>query len=144
VPGCEERYLYPEARVRAGLQLGRFRAASSCMDLSDGLADGVRQLAAASGVGIVIDADALPIPDDVRRWHDRAGVDSVEAALSGGDDYELLFTVRPRNTGRLRGAAARCGNLPITKIGVVTKDTAQLVRRGAAVTTLPEGYQHFR
>ena len=69
VPGCEDRYLYPLARVRAGLQLSHHRAASSCMDLSDGLADGVRQLAAASGVGILVDGDALPIPDEVRRWH---------------------------------------------------------------------------
>ena len=63
---------------------------------------------------------------------------------SGGDDYELLFTVRPKHAGRLRGAAKRCGDLPITRIGVVTEDTAQLVRRGSAVSALPEGYQHFR
>ena len=143
VPSCEERYLYPVARVRAGLQLGHHGAASSCMDLSDGLADGVRQLAAASGVGFVVDGDALPIPEEVRRWHDAHGGDAVAAALSGGDDYELLFTVRPKHAGRLRGAAKRCGDLPITRIGVVTADTAQLVRRGSAVTVLPAGYQHF-
>ena len=68
----------------------------------------------------------------------------MAAALSGGDDYELLFTVRPKHAGRLRGAANRCGDLPITRIGVVTEDTAQLVRRGSAVAALPEGYQHFR
>jgi thiamine-monophosphate kinase len=113
------------------------------MDLSDGLADGVRQLAAASGVGFVVDGDALPIPEEVRRWHDAHGGDAVAAALSGGDDYELLFTVRPKHAGRLRGAAKRCGDLPITRIGVVTADTAQLVRRDSAVTPLPAGYQHF-
>ena len=144
VPECEDRYLYPQARVRAGLQLSYHRAASSCMDLSDGLADGVRQLAAASGVGILVDGDALPIPDEVHRWHGAHGGDPVAAALSGGDDYELLFTVRRKHAGRLRGTATRCGDLPITRIGVVTEDTAQLVRRGSAVSTLPEGHQHFR
>jgi thiamine-monophosphate kinase len=140
----EERYLYPVARVRAGVQLGHYGAASSCMDLSDGLADGVRQLAAASNVGIVIDGDALPIPDEVRGWHEQHGADAVAAAITGGDDYELLFTVRPRHGGRLRGAAARCADLPITRIGVVTKDMAQLVRRGSSMSALPEGFQHFR
>ena len=144
VPVCEERYLYPVARVRAGLQLSHHGAASSCMDLSDGLADGVRQLTAASRVGLLVDGDALPIPDEVRRWHDVHGGDAVAATLAGGDDYELIFTVRPKHAGRLRGAAKRCGDLPITRIGVVTEDTAQLVRRGSAVNALPEGFQHFR
>ena len=91
----EQRYLRPEPRVRAGMLLGRNRAASSCMDLSDGLADGVRQVAAASSVGITIDAAALPLADDVRRWHEITDADPVETALQGGDDYELLFTARP-------------------------------------------------
>ena len=73
------------------------------MDLSDGLADGVRQLAAASGVGILVDGDALPIPDEVHRWHGAHGGDAVAAALSGGDDYELLFT----GTSQARRPAAR-------------------------------------
>src|SRR5687767_11292887 len=49
---CVERYLRPEPRVRAGVLLGRNRAATSCIDVSDGLADAVRQVAEASGVGI--------------------------------------------------------------------------------------------
>ena len=55
---CEARYLRPQPRVRAGVVVGRNRAASSCMDLSDGLADAVRQVAEASGVGMNIDAAA--------------------------------------------------------------------------------------
>ena len=144
LPACEERYLYPVARIRAGLEIGHYGAASSCMDLSDGLADGLRQLAAASGVGVIVDGDALPVTEEARRWFGAHGADAVATALSGGDDYELLFTVRPRHGGRLRGAIARCGNLPITRIGVVTGDKAQLVRRGSSVTALPEAYQHFR
>ena len=50
---CVDRYLYPEPRVRLGLLLARNRAASACIDLSDGLADGVHRIAEASGVGAV-------------------------------------------------------------------------------------------
>ena len=142
--GCVGRYLKPEPRVRAGRQLAHHGAASSCIDLSDGLADGVRQIALASGVGVTIDADALPLSDEARRWHADAGTDALTAALSGGDDYELLFTVRPRHRGRLRGAHRRIGDLPITRIGVVTR-TPELVLRDAAGThDLPRGFEHFR
>jgi thiamine-monophosphate kinase len=141
---CVERYLRPEPRVRAGLLLGRNRAASSCMDLSDGLADAVRQVAAASEVGITLDAGALPLSDGVRQWHERHGDDPIATALAGGDDYELLFTVRPGHRGRLRAAAALMRTVPITRIGVVTKDRGLVVRSGTATRDLPTGYEHFR
>ena len=138
------RYLRPQPRVRAGLILSRTRAASSCMDLSDGLADGLRQIAEASAVGITVDAAAIPLGDGVKEWHEHEGGDPVETALSGGDDYELLFTVRPAHRGRFRGARRQLSDLPVTKIGTVTKDRALLVRDDAGVRPLPAGYEHFR
>ena len=144
---CVERYLYPEPRVRLGLLLSRNRAASASIDLSDGLADGVHRIAEASGVGAVIDADALPIDPEVRGWFEERGLDPVEEALTAGDDYELLVTVRPR-TGR-RLAAARRGDVPLTRIGTCTEGRAAVlrVRNGNSVTEgeLPSGgYDHFR
>src|SRR5262249_40304016 len=100
---CQARYLFPVARTRAGLQLSHHGAAAAAIDLSDGLADGLHQLASASGVGMMIEADALPIAPGVLDWHAAHGGAAVATALSGGDDYELLFTVRPRHGGRLRG-----------------------------------------
>jgi thiamine-monophosphate kinase len=131
-PGVD-RFLRPEPRVRAGSLLGANRAATACVDLSDGLADGVRQLATASGVGISIDAAALPLLES-----------DVDEALAGGDDYELLFTVRPSQRGRLRGVRNGLGELPITKIGVVTKDPALVLRTASGVRPVPVGYEHFR
>ena len=141
---CASRYLRPEARVRAGLQLSHHGAASSCVDHSDGLADGLRQLARASSVGIDVDTAALPISSDARAWHAAAGTDPMAAALSGGDDYELLFTVRPRHRGRLRGARRRIGDLPITRIGVVTRGLGLTVRDTSGSYELPHGFEHFR
>ena len=60
------RYLRPEPRLALGIHLARNRAASACMDLSDGLADGLQQMAEASGVGMTIDAGALPIDPAAR------------------------------------------------------------------------------
>ncbi|MBM3820982.1 MAG: thiamine-phosphate kinase [Acidimicrobiia bacterium] len=140
---AEARYLRPEPRVRAGMLLGRNRAATACVDLSDGLADGVRRLAEASHVGILLDGEALPIPEDVREWHLAQGRDPVMAALAGGDDYELLFTSPKRFAGRMRSARSSLGDLPITRIGVVTKGHRVSVSAGGRERDVPEGFQHF-
>jgi thiamine-monophosphate kinase len=140
---CVVRYLRPQPRVRAGLLLGRNRAASSCMDVSDGLADCVRQVAEASGVGITLDAASIPISPEVREAQTRRGQDPLEPALSGGDDYELFFTVRPAHRGRLRMVCQQLGDLPITRIGVVTKGRELLVRDENSTRPLPGGYEHF-
>jgi thiamine-monophosphate kinase len=141
---CQERYLFPVARTRAGIQLSHYGAAASAIDLSDGLADGLHRLAEASGVGMMIEADALPFPSVVAAWYAAHGGAAVSTALSGGDDYELLFTVRPRHGGRLRGASRRLGELPITRIGVVTEDRAVLVRNADGVVPIGGGFEHFR
>jgi thiamine-monophosphate kinase len=130
--------------VRAGMLLGRTRAATSCMDLSDGLADAVHQVAAASGVGIRIDASALPIADGVREWHAAFAGDPMNTAVGGGDDYELLFTVRPSQRGRLRAVRRQLGDLPITRIGAVTRGRDVLLSTAAGVHELPHGFDHFR
>lgn len=124
--------------------LGRTRAASACMDLSDGLADGIRQLAGASQAGMAIDAGALPITDAVRRWHAEHATDATAAALAGGDDYELLFTVRPAHQGRLRAVRQNLGSLTLTRIGVVTKERKLSLRTDDGEQELPAGFDHFR
>jgi thiamine-monophosphate kinase len=142
-PGAQARYLRPEPRVRAGMLLGRNRAATACMDLSDGLADGLRQIAAASGVGMTIDGSALPIDDDLARWCGQHRADPAIAAASGGDDYELVFTSRPAQRGRLRAVRSLLGGLPVTKIGVVTKARELVLKTADGDRELPSGFEHF-
>ena len=143
---CEGRYLRPEPRTRLGMLLGRNRAATACMDLSDGLADAVRQVAAASELGMIIDAAALPIDDAVSEWHRARGHDPALEAVAGGDDYELLFTAgsRPPHRGRLRAVRAAGGDVPLTRIGVVTKGGALVLRTAHGDRELPAGFEHFK
>jgi thiamine-monophosphate kinase len=144
---CIHRYLYPNPRMRTGLLLGRNRAASACMDLSDGLADGARQIAEASGNGMTLEADALPVDPEALAWFELREEDPLIAALTGGDDYELMFTIRPRTRGRLRTVAAHSG-VPLTRIGVCTAERGVRLQRivsGTAVEQpLPPGFGHFR
>jgi thiamine-monophosphate kinase len=94
------RHKRPEPRVAAGLQLRRF-GATACLDLSDGIALDARRLAEASGLAIALDG-TLPLARGV----------TLEQALGGGEDYELLFTA-PAS----RPIPDTIGNVPVTRIG---------------------------
>lgn len=140
---CVAAYRRPEPRVRLGQVLGRNRAASACVDLSDGLADGLHQLAAASGVSITIDAESVPVPAEAAAILG-GGASAITAALCGGDDYELLFTVSPKKRGRFQAARRLIGTLPLTRIGEVAAGTGVALRDRQQERALPMGYRHFR
>jgi thiamine-monophosphate kinase len=138
---CVTRYRRPEPRARIGALLGRNRAASACMDTSDGLADALTQICRASGTGVTIEASALPIhPGALGAFEDR---DPILAALAGGDDYELLFTTPRRRRGRLRHVISQSRGVPLTKIGELTAGSAVVLARDGRTEPLPAGFVHF-
>jgi thiamine monophosphate kinase len=65
-------------------------------------------------------------------------------ALDSGEDYELLFTIRKAHEGRLRAVRRQVSGVPITRIGVVTKELRISIKTADGEQPLPEGYQHFR
>jgi len=140
---CIARYERPDARWRCGSIVGRSGAASAAMDLSDGLAASARAIADASGVGVLIEAEALPLHDGARTWCARSGADPGGFALAGGEDYELAFAVRPRLRRRFLGAAARTSDLAVTRVGRFTEGTGAKVSRGGQIEELPPGFIHF-
>lgn len=141
---CLARYRRPEPRVRLGVAAAQNRAARAAMDLSDGLADAATQVAAASGCGVEIDGDALPLERGARAWWEAQGEDPIDAALRGGDDYELLLAVPRLWAGRLRHLRAQVARPELTRIGVLTRDPAArvLLRQGRR-EALPAGFDHF-
>jgi thiamine-monophosphate kinase len=140
---CAARHRRPEPRVRIGMLLGRNRAASACMDLSDGLADGVRQIAEASGAGASIEAGALPVPSAAREFFERDGSDPILSAVAGGDDYELLFAAPRRFRGRLTTVERQARGVPITRIGAVAREPGVFLLRDGRPEPLPSGFVHF-
>ncbi|BCS32712.1 thiamine-monophosphate kinase [Luteitalea sp. TBR-22] len=138
------RYRRPEARVALGVQVGRNKAASACMDTSDGLADALRQLAAASGVGMRIEAAALPCSPAIAPVAAATGADPEVLAWSGGEDYELVFAVPRRSRRRFMHATTRKGLPPVTRIGVCTRDAdVCIVEADGRVRPVPGGFEHF-
>ncbi|MBP8298573.1 MAG: thiamine-phosphate kinase [Burkholderiales bacterium] len=131
----------PEPRVALGLALRG--VASAAIDVSDGLAQDLGHVLRASGVGAVLEVDALPASHALR-----AAVAGTSARrrlqLAGGDDYELCFTVPPRREPRLAAIARRL-RLPLTRIGTVlpTPGLALLDARAHPVRLPRAGYDHF-
>jgi thiamine-monophosphate kinase len=140
---CIGRYRRPSPRLRVGALLGRNRAATACMDVSDGLADAVAQIAQASGTGAAIDAAALPIDPGARAWHASRGVDAVTAGIAGSDDYELVFASPRRSRGRLRAVERQARGVPVTPIGELTSGGEAVLVRNGRREPLPRGYAHF-
>jgi thiamine-monophosphate kinase len=141
-PGVE-RYARPEPRLRFGVITGRTRAAAACMDLSDGLADGVRQLAAACGTGALVEEDRLPIDGAARAVFAGRPDGPLRAALTGGEDYELLCAVGRRARRRFERVARLCG-LDVSEVGVLTPEPVlSLRRRDGRLEPLPHGFEHF-
>jgi len=143
VPPIVERYRRPSPRVRLGVIVGRNRAAAACVDLSDGLADAARQIAGASGTGAVLDAAAIPVDAGAREWYQGQGLDPLEAALAGGEDYELLFAVPRRRRRGFLAAARLARDTRVTCIGAVTEGPTVALRRNGREEALPAGFAHF-
>ena len=142
--GAIQRYLRPVPRVRLGQAIGQARAARAAMDLSDGLADAVTQIAEASGCGVEIDAAAVPIDTDARQWWEARSEDSIVRALSGGDDYELVVALPGKWRGRLRHATRKVADPPLTRIGVLTGTPGEYVLvRESRKERLPGGFEHW-
>ncbi len=123
----------PAPRLRTGVIVARNRAASACMDVSDGLADAVRQVADASGCGAELAGALVP----------RHPLASLTDALTGGEDYELLFAVPPRRTRLFLAALRQAGETPAAEVGVLTKDPSVVLVDDGARTELGDGFSHF-
>jgi thiamine-monophosphate kinase len=136
------RQLTPSPRLGAGLALAA-AGARSMIDLSDGLGGDALHLAAASGLGIRVDADALPLADGVAEVAMAAGRDPLELAVSGGEDYELLASLPP---GRLDEAAARIGEAEatrLTRIGETVAGTGVEIRLRGGGILAPRGFDQL-
>jgi thiamine-monophosphate kinase len=142
IEGLLLRQLRPEPRVAWGALLGEERLPTAMIDISDGLSSDLTHLCRSSNVGAVIDAHRIPVDSSVVNLCGRRALDPLLLALDGGEDFELLFSIRPRDLRRLPRAL---GGVPATYIGDVTNEVGHIqIREGSHVWSLkPGGFRHF-
>ena len=129
-PRLMDRHYTPTPRVEEGLALSCLPGVHAMMDISDGVGSDLRHILDESGVGARIDTGKLPISKELQALCSETGWDPKELALSGGEDYELLFTMDPQETP----------DIPYTVIGEITANPTVTWEGGSRDYM---GYKHF-
>ena len=130
------KHLYPVPRLAVGQWLAEKKLANAMMDLSDGLSTDLVRLCMASGVGARIEKEKLPGSSLVPRE------EGLELALHGGDDYELLFAVRP---GMVEKLPEEYRGIALTRIGEIAAERKILVEEsGKRRALVSGGWDPFR
>jgi thiamine-monophosphate kinase len=136
----------PAPRVAEGRALAAASVVTAMLDVSDGLAGDLRHLCAASGVGAVLDASTIPVDAAAASVANAYGRDPLRLALTGGEDYELLASVRPDRVQRALDAVAHAGG-EARIIGELTGDEGNISLRLPDSTLRPlleGGWDHLR
>lgn len=132
----------PKARITEGIALSESGAVSASIDSSDGLAVSLYDLMRSSGVGFRL--ENLPVSEGARRFAEFHDLDPGSLALYGGEEYELVFTVRPTELEKAEGALRKVG-CELIELGQVTaKRTILMVENGVERRVEKGGWEHFK
>jgi thiamine-monophosphate kinase len=145
------RHLSFTPRVREARQLAAAASLHAMIDISDGLSCDLSHICEESGVGCLVQADAIPISPAARNFQ---AADPLAAALNDGEDFELCFTCSPGDAEKLLGLSSGSAPLPsrivLTQIGQITADKERWLNfkykspGGRRQPLAPGGYEHFR
>jgi thiamine-monophosphate kinase len=142
--GAVRKHLRPSPPLSWALTVARRNLATAAMDVSDGLSVDLGRLCKASRVGAEIETAALPVLPGTRKAAEAVGKDAGEAALHGGEEYELLFTVRPRKELEVQRLARR-ERVRVSRVGTVLrqKKIFTVSRGGRREPLVTRGWEHF-
>jgi thiamine-monophosphate kinase len=134
--------LMPKARLAEGLVLGGCGEASASMDSSDGLAWTLHELARLSNVGFEL--DKVPVAPEVKRFAELNNFDAAELALYGGEEYELVVTVKPEGWVDAVAAVEAVGG-QLLPIGKVTEEKQIVLKTAGKLRPIEaRGWEHFK
>ena len=134
--------LMPKARLAEGLALGGCGAVSASMDSSDGLAWTLHEIARQSNVGFEV--EKVPVAPEVKRFAELNNFDASELVLYGGEEYELVVTVKPEGWDAAAAAVESVGG-KLLRIGKATKEKQILLKEeGKPQPIKARGWEHFK
>ena len=139
------RHRVPTPRVAEGQLIRASGAATAMIDVSDGLVTDLGHIATESGVGARVDVEALPVSEAARAAAQALGRDPVDWALSGGEDYELLFTAAADRAAELARRVTERTGTPVHRIGEVrpVAEGVRFLEQGGRARAVRPGYDHF-
>ncbi|MBF0358444.1 MAG: thiamine-phosphate kinase [Magnetococcales bacterium] len=138
-----KRHQLPEPRVVLALALVEGGVTSAAIDVSDGLTADLAHICAASNVGAEVDVEKIPLSAAAKRVLKRHGPDMLAKVLTGGEDYELLFTVAPAMVADVAAIAEKVG-VVVTEIGEITAGSSvNINQQGRPLNLDCTGWTHF-
>jgi thiamine-monophosphate kinase len=133
--------LMPHARLEEGLALSQTGAVTASIDSSDGLAWSLHEIAKASNVGFLI--NNLPISKEAAKFAQISKLDPVELTLYGGEEYELVLTIKPHSWNRAKKVVEDTGG-KLLRIGkTIPEKKLVLEVKGKRTAIEPRGWEHF-
>jgi thiamine-monophosphate kinase len=141
------RHHLPIPRVGLGRSLADTGAVTAMIDISDGLSSDLLHICDRSDVSAVVAFSNVPLSSSLQAYATASGVSARDLVLSGGEDYELLFTVAPDKTGAIDSLASDPDLPPLTRIGRVEEGPPGIHLEDAegVVSALePQGFDHFK
>lgn len=140
--GLVNSVLMPHARLREGLALAQTQAATASIDSSDGLAWSLHEISRPSNVGFIL--DGLPIAQEVEKFAKIHDLNPTELTLYGGEEYELIVTIKPKLWQDAKKAVENVGG-SLIRIGRVTEEKNLLLKTvGKTVSIEARGWEHFK
>lgn len=139
-----DRHLDPRPRVHQGRALAEAGLPTSMIDISDGLAADMGHITDGSSVGVNLYLEKIPLSRSYRERHELMSEDVYRMALTGGEDYELLFTAPSSRKGAILSLFSDL-DTPVTEIGSIIPDTGVrfLSQDGTRFSIERGGYDHF-
>lgn len=139
-------HVRPEPQLAEGRFLAQQPGVRAAIDLSDGLSSDLAHIIFESRVGARIDAEKIPISDQLKRFCQRFKFDPTEFALAGGEDYTLLVTVAPNQAEDVARQFSARFQRPLYLLGQITPSaTMELVRPDGRISPItPSGWNHFK
>ncbi len=140
-PELCQAHLHPMPRCAESQWLSQQRGVHAMIDLSDGLLQDCGHLSQASNLGFHIEASVLPVSTYLKNYADELKIEPIDLVMTGGEAYELIFTISPGSAGKIQRQFEALFNLPLTIFGKTTKSWSGVKVNGV----IPEktGYDHF-
>jgi thiamine-monophosphate kinase len=134
-----QKHLRPVPRIEWARKIALSGCATAMIDVSDGLSSDLWHICEESRVGAEIAADKIPLSKDILKSADHLKAAPIHYALSGGEDYELLFTVSPSGLKKFRSL-----KIVSTQIGSIIAGNKMFLTANCKRAVLnPKGFNHF-
>lgn len=141
-----QKHLQPTPRIEIGQRIAQSGFATSMIDVSDGIASDLNHICTMSDAGAEIYEEKIPLAQGIHKVTSLTGKSLLQLALHSGEDYELLFTIKPDTPDSVLKSISEKSDVPIIEIGrIISKKSGYYLisKNNEKIAIRPKGWDHF-